>query len=337
MRHILFALLVFPLCMCAQPARIKPPTKPQATVPTRPTTGTLSITSIPSDAVIEINGEYMGTTPLTLKNRKAGTYRITFSAKGYETQTLSVTVIAGKTATCSATLPKSLQTFTVNGVSFRMIRVEGGTFQMGATSEQDSYADDEKPVHSVTLSSYYIGQTEVTQALWQAVMGSNPSRFSGSNLPVEKVSWEDCQTFITRLNQLTGQKFRLPTEAEWEYAARGGKNSKGYKYSGSNTLGDVAWYTDNSGSKTHPVATKQANELGLYDMSGNIWEWCQDWKGSYSSSSQTNPTGPSSGFDRVNRGGGWNDGARYCRASYRSNNAPSFRFFSLGLRLALSE
>ena len=207
---------------------------------------------------------------------------------------------------------------------------------MGATAEQGWEAyDDEKPVHSVTLSSYSIGQTEVTQALWTAVMGSNPSANKGDNLPVEKVSWNDCQTFITKLNQLTGQKFRLPTEAEWEYAARGGKLSKGYKYSGSNTLSYVAWYTGNSSYKTHPVATKRPNELGLYDMSGNVWEWCQDWYGSYSSSTQSNPTGPSSGSHRVHRGGSWLIDARHCRVSYRGSDTPSNTNFIFGFRLAL--
>ena len=232
----------------------------------------------------------------------------------------------------------SNQTFTVNGVSFDMIAVEGGTFTMGATAEQvsDAYSD-EKPTHQVTLSSYYIGKTEVTQELWQAVMGSNPSGFSGANLPVEKVSWEDCQIFIAILNELTGKYFRLPTEAEWEYAARGGNKSKGYKYSGSNTIDDVAWYSSNSSSKTHPVATKAPNELGIYDMSGNVLEWCSDWYSSsyYSSSSQYNPTGPASGSRRVYRGGSWGSSARLCRVSHRDYNGPSYRFYNLGLRLAL--
>ena len=232
----------------------------------------------------------------------------------------------------------SSQTFTVNGVSFDMIAVEGGTFTMGATAEQASDAySDEKPTHQVTLSSYYIGKTEVTQELWQAVMGSNPSGFSGANLPVEKVSWEDCQIFIAILNELTGKYFRLPTEAEWEYAARGGSKSQGYKYSGSNTVDDVAWYPSNSSSKTHPVATKAPNELGIYDMSGNVLERCSDWYSSsyYSSSSQYNPTGPASGSRRVYRGGSWGSSARLCRVSYRDYNGPSYRFYNLGLRLAL--
>ena len=210
---------------------------------------------------------------------------------------------------------------------------------MGATSEQGSDADnDEKPVHSVTLSDYYIGETEVTQELWQAVMGSNPSYYSDNpQRPVESVSWNDCQTFITKLNELTGKNFRLPTEAEWEYAARGGNKSKGYKYSGSNTIGDVAWYDGNSGSRTHDVKTKQANELGIYDMSGNVYEWCQDWYGNYSSNSQTNPTGPSSGSDRVLRGGCWYIIARYCRVSLRNPTSPDYRGRGSGFRLALSQ
>ena len=203
-------------------------------------------------------------------------------------------------------------TITANGVTFTMVAVQGGTFQMGATSEQGSDAwGDEKPAHRVTLSDYYIGQTEVTQALWQAVMGSNPSNWKGDNLPVEEVSWNDCQQFIEKLNQLTGKKFRLPTEAEWEYAARGGSKSRGYKYAGSNDIGSVAWYDGNSGSKTR-----------------------QDWYGSYSSGAQTNPTGPSSASRRVYRGGSWYGSARGCRVSNRGYN-PDLRDDVLGLRLAL--
>ena len=237
---------------------------------------------------------------------------------------------------------QSVETFTVNGVSFKMIQVQGGTFNMGAQSTNssgtnyDSEAyDNESPVHSVTLSTYCIGETEVTQALWTAVMGSNPSNFSGDNNPVESVSWNDVQTFITRLNDLTGRNFALPTEAEWEYAARGGNQSHGYKYSGSNTIGDVAWYSGNSSSQTHAVKTKAPNELGLYDMSGNVYEWCQDWYGSYSSGAQTNPTGPSSGSNRVRRGGGWFNDARLCRVSFRSHSSPAFSSDNLGFRLLL--
>ena len=169
-------------------------------------------------------------------------------------------------------------------------------------------------------------------------MGSNPSYYSGyPQRPVEQISWNDCQEFITKLNQLTGKNFRLPTEAEWEYAARGGNKSKGYKYSGSNSIGDVAWYINNNSSQTHVVKTKQANELGIYDMSGNVWEWCQDRYGSYSSSSQTNPTGPSSGSTRVFRGGSWYGSAKYCRVSYRLSSGPDYSIYFLGLRLSLSQ
>ena len=227
------------------------------------------------------------------------------------------------------------RTFTVNGVKFTMVPVEGGTFTMGATSEQGSDArDGEKPAHQVTLSDYYIGQTEVTQALWKAVMGSNPSDSKGDNLPVEQVSWDDCQVFIQKLNQLTGKQFRLPTEAEWEYAARGGRKSRGYKYAGGNDIGSVAWYNSNSRDETHTVATKQANELGVYDMSGNVWEWCSDWYDGYQSSSQSDPQRPSLGSCRVNRGGSCYCNAGDCRVSYRFFGTPDFRYNDLGLRLS---
>ena len=225
----------------------------------------------------------------------------------------------------------------LNKLINNMVYVAGGTFIMGGTSEQGSDAyDDEKPTHSVTLSSYYICKYEVTQALWRAVMGSNPSGFKGDNLPVENVNWDDCQTFINRLNSYTGRNFRLPTEAEWEFAARGGNCSRHYKYSGSNNIGDVAWYDGNS-NRTHPVGTKQANELGLYDMSGNVWEWCSDWYGSYSFYSQNDPTGPNSGSYRVLRGGSWSDLARFSRSSIRFYSSPGGRNNDIGLRLVLSQ
>lgn len=223
--------------------------------------------------------------------------------------------------------------YTVKGVSFVMVPVEGGTFKMGSTERGSD--ENESPVHNVTLNTFSIGQTEVTQELWTAVMGSNPSQWVGNKLPVEKVSWNDCQTFITKLSQLTGKTFRLPTEAEWEYAARGGNKSRGYKYSGSNTFDGVAWSYGNSNGKTHEVATKQANELGLYDMSGNVEEWCQDWYGSYSSTDQFNPTGAASGDYRVIRGGSWYYGAVDCRVSDRKGGTPSHRGSDNGLRLAL--
>ena len=339
--------------------------EPVKTAETKPATGSLSVNSNPSGATVLIDGKERGTTPVEVSNLTLGKHQLKVQMQGYEDLTQTVTVKEGQTSelilalsakpeepvpskvvqqtqsavsnaassTASSSSSASSQTITVNGISFKMVKVEGGTFQMGSN---DSDANsDEKPVHSVTLSDYYIGETEVTQALWTAVMGNNPSRWKGDNLPVEQVSWDDCRTFIGKLNSLTGKNFRLPTEAEWEFAARGGCKSNGYKYSGSNTLGNVAWYKDNSGSQTHPVKTKQANELGLYDMSGNVWEWCQDWKGSYSSGSQTNPKGPTTGSDRVYRGGSWYHYARGCRVSYRFNYAPDGRRHYLGLRLAL--
>ena len=224
-----------------------------------------------------------------------------------------------------------------DGISIDMVRVEAGTFIMGATPEIKDPYKDEKPAHQVTLTNdYYIGKYEVTQSLWKAVMESNPPYFKGDNLPVV-INWDACQEFLSKLNSITGKAFRLPTEAEWEYAARGGKKSRGYQYSGSNNISDVAWYTDNSGSETHAVGTKQANELGIYDMSGNVSEWCQDWYRRYNRSSLVNPTGATSGSIRVFRGGDWNDAAKDCRLSCRCDHTPGIRVISLGLRLVLSE
>ena len=223
--------------------------------------------------------------------------------------------------------------FTVNKVSFTMKHIGGGSFQMGNASN-DAYKD-EQPVHKVTVSSFYMGETEVTQALWQAVMGDNPSRFKGSNHPVENVSWNDCNEFIKKLNEITSHQFRLPTEAEWEYAARGGKKGHGYKYSGKNTIGSIAWYIDNSDNKTHTVKGKLPNELGLYDMCGNVWEWCSDWYDHYSGNSQIDPQGSYSGIYPILRGGCWNSNDWYCRVTNRSYNNPKFSGDGYGFRLAL--
>ena len=278
-------------------------------------------------------------TTYTDSNLSAGTYN-------YYVTAMYNNVESPPSNTVSATISSGGdQTFTVNGVSFTMKRVQGGTFWMGAQStnpngqnyDSEAYSD-ESPVHSVTVSTFYMGETEVTQALWQAVMGSNPSYFSGTNKPVEQVSWNMIvNEFIPALNALTGRNFRLPTEAEWEYAARGGNQGHGYKYAGSNTIGNVAWYSENSNNQTHPVATKSPNELGLYDMSGNVYEWCSDWYGNYSSGSQTNPPGPSSGSHRVLRGGGWNSSAGNCRVSNRYNSIPNFTYYFSGFRLCLPQ
>ncbi len=259
-------------------------------------------------------------------------------SSNYRTSLDGHSLDAGKQYTISSSFDESSinsLTFTVNGVSFTMVQVEGGTFMMGASDDDSDAFSNERPQHEVTLSSFAIGQTEVTQALWMAVMGENPSYFKGDDRPVEFVSWNDCQTFIQKLNELTGKNFRLPTEAEWEYAARGGNQSQGYKYAGSNNLGNVAWYIDNSGYTAQEVGTKLPNELGLYDMSGNVLEWCQDWYGDYSSTAQTNPQGPSTGSDRVLREGSWLNFARSCRVSHRFHDSPSYRSNNLGFRLAL--
>jgi formylglycine-generating enzyme required for sulfatase activity len=222
-----------------------------------------------------------------------------------------------------------------------MVFVQGGIFTMGCNYEQGSgCGSDEEPAHSVTLSSYRIGKYEVTQAQWQVVMGSNPSGFKGcDNCPVENVSWNDIQEFLRKLNGLTGQHYRLPTEAEWEYAARGGNRSKGYKYSGSNSLSSVAWYGNNSDSSTHPVGKKSPNELGLYDMSGNVWEWCSDFYGEhyYTFSPNNNPEGPSSGSFRVVRGGDWDYFAMRSRVANRDFMTPDYRINSFGFRVAVSQ
>ncbi len=260
--------------------------------------------------------------------------------------TAAAVVAAGGMGAGYAKSPPSVDSTikeTVNGYTFDMVRVDNGTFTMGCTSEQGSDCEtDESPSHSVTLSSYYIGKYEVTQELWKAVMGSLPSEFKGDSLPVERVSWNIIvNEFIPKLNKLTGRTYRLPTEAEWEYAARGGNKSGGHKYSGSNNIDDVAWYGyrkgGTSGETTNPVGTKSPNELGIYDMSGNVWEWVSDWYSdvAYSSTVQTDPTGPSSGSLRVLRGGSWFNGAMYCRVSNRNGCYPGFSFNDFGFRLVL--
>ncbi len=255
-------------------------------------------------------------------------------------------------------------TQTVKDVAFEMVYMEGGTFRMGGTEKQTGQADsDEYPVHEVTLTDYYIGKYEVTQRLWKAVMGSNPSTFQkGDDYPVESINWNDIQTFLRKLNQLTGRKYALPTEAQWEYAARSGSGRDKFvyawcgggaiafseetsgsadrveetKYSGSDNINEVAWYGVNSGDETHPVGTKQPNALGIYDMSGNVWEWCSDWYGLYSSGPQTNPTGSSSGFGRILRGGSYYDegsGTKEYRVSNRAASEPGKRYKNCGFRV----
>ena len=238
--------------------------------------------------------------------------------------------------------------FEVNGVKFNMIRVEGGTFRMGATEEMDDPYDWEKPAHEVRLSAYYMGEMEVTQALWQAVMGSSateqwektgklwPLRGVGDNYPMSFVSWDDCQEFLKRLNSKTGREFVLPTEAQWEYAARGGNRSRKTPYSGNQRIEEIAWFESNSSGQTHPVGLKRQNELGLFDMSGNVWEWCSDLYAGYTPS-QAKQNAHGEGFYRVRRGGGYSDQPNSCRTSCRGNSLPSFRSSYIGFRLVMND
>ena len=273
------------------------------------------------------------------------------TAKSAGSATITATTVdGGFSATCTVTVTEAPQTYDYienagKSLNMKMVYVEGGSFQMGATSEQGSDAEsNESPVHTVSLDSYYIAECEVTQAQWYKIMGTTISEQkskagysstygTGDNYPMYYVNWTEATEFCEKLSQLTGKTYVLPTEAQWEYAARGGKHNEGTKYSGSNTIGNVAWYYDNSSSTTHPVKQKSANALGLYDMSGNVYEWCSDWYGSYSSSAQTNPTGPSSGSSRVLRGGSWYSRASYCRVANRLNNAPSSRSSNYGFRV----
>lgn len=241
----------------------------------------------------------------------------------------------------------TIKTFNVAGVDIDMVKVDGGQFKMGATPEQGTKDPDpdEKNIHNVTISTFYLGKYEVTQKLWTAVMGNNPSVYTNDNAPVEMVSWEDCETFINKLNSISKLNFRMPTEAEWEFAARGGVKSKNYKYSGSNKLDEVGWYIeattdDEIEGEPHEVGLKKPNEIGIYDMSGNVWEWCQDWyRDQYEGDNLTDPlvTEPNNLRARCFRGGSWyGNSARYCRTANRSGNFPDYKSHVGGLRLAIN-
>jgi formylglycine-generating enzyme required for sulfatase activity len=256
-------------------------------------------------------------TLLTISNLAEGEHSVRI--EGEENLERTVSVLPGMNA--SVTLDKTMKS--IAGMP-EMVFVQGGTFQMGSNSGTSS----EKPVHQVTVSDFYIGKFEVTQKQWVAIMGSNPSYFKDcDDCPVEHVSWNDIQEFLQKLNAKTGQNYRLPSEAEWEYAARGGNKSKGYTYSGSNSFDDVAWVKSNSGSTTHPVGMKQPNELGIYDMSGNVWEWCNDWydKKYYQTGSSFNPKGPSIGTERSLRSGSFYYNENLCRTTFRYGNSPGSR------------
>ena len=295
-----------------------------------------SIGTDPIDAEVYLNDTLIGKTPIIDYPVKPGDYTLEVKKKSHEPYATTLKFEQGKplqlTQTLISTEPK---TFNASGVEFKMIRVVGGTFTMGATPEQTNSYPDEKPAHEVTLSSYYIGETEVTQALFEAVMGRNPSAATGDlNNPVESVMWDDCIEFVHRLNAITGGNFRLPTEAEWEYAARGGNKSAFTLYAGSNELSKVAWNYENSSRYPHPVKTLEPNELGIYDMSGNVWEWCSDYKGDYPLEAQTNPQGPALGSERIIRGGGFSDeDTRNYRTAVRNYNLPGGCLNYIGFRI----
>ena len=352
----------FRLCLGA------PVSAPESSLSVSPTSLSFGASASSKTVNVTANGDYTFSTSaswLTITQSTFHRAEIAGEAQSSDKTTLTVdasenTEDSERTATITLTLGSLTQTisvtqeaantltFTVTGngktVTFKMIKVDGGTFQMGRFGSDDV-------IHSVTLTKdYYMGESEVTQALWYAVTGQSPSypeyRWSstyglGDEYPSYNISYEDCQSFLSALNsklfsQLgSGEQFRFPTEAEWEFAAKGGNKSNGYIYSGSNTIDDVAWYSSNSSSTNHPVKTKAANELGLYDMTGNVREWCYDRHGSYSSSAQTDPTGPNSGGTRVIRGGSWDFPDSYCRVEGRLYDTPTRRNNNSGFRLAL--
>ena len=324
--------------------------------------GNLSVNFKPFGSDVYVDGVKVGQSPRVFNGVLVGNHNVEIRKSGYTTSRQTVTISEGQTASISGSLTSSTSsssantlsssgsslsgnTITIpvkNGINIEMVKVEAGSFEMGDAIPKEnsviSYLfgnkfehkrfNDKDAVHRVTLTNnYYIGKYEVTQALWQAVMGSNPSYFKGDDLPVEQVSWNDCQDFISKLNAMTGKRFRLPTEAEWEYAARGGNKSCGNLYSGSYNIDDVAWYHNNSGSKTHSVGTKHPNELGLYDMTGNVSEWCQD----------NEYPGGLSDLCKVDRGGNWDDNSSTCCSSWHNELITTLCSSCTGFRLALSE
>jgi formylglycine-generating enzyme required for sulfatase activity len=302
-------------------------------------TGTVKVAVTPFDATIELTGDagehYTYDGMHIFSDIPTGEYTLEVKAEGYATKNVILTLAENEV------LDKNIKLERGPGGDIDMVFVMGGIFTMGCTGEQSDCDDVEKPAHKVTVSNFYIGKYEVTQKQWREIMGNNPSKFKNcDNCPVERVSWNKVQKFILKLNQKTGKTYRLPTEAEWEYTARGGASTgsaRATQYAGSNNIDDVAWYLENSGGKTHPVGQKQPNELSIYDMSGNVREWCSDWYYSdyYDNSPRNNPKGPPSSSRRVNRGGSWKNSVKRCRVGYRFNYAPIDRYSSVGFRLVL--
>lgn len=308
--------------------------------------GSLSLETKPDNgATIKINDKEINqTTPFSNNMMPVGRYVITVSKVGFVDVTQEVLLTEGGNEKIVIEMPRDINykaetmAIKVGDISFDMVLVEGGAFTMGATKEQSGLGgSNEKPTHTVFLDDYYIGACEVTQELWEAVVGNNPSEFRDNNNPVENVSYNDCQKFIKKLNKISGLRFRLPTEAEWEYAARGGKKSNACRYSGSNYIESIAWYDANSKATTNPVGLKQSNEIGVFDMSGNVWEWCSDKYGIYVSEKQNNPIGPPKGTEYVLRGGSWNHSNNSCRVSVRLRHKANYKNNNIGLRLALDK
>lgn len=296
----------------------------------------LSIGTDPMDAEVYLNDSLIGKTPLLELPVQPGQYNVSVKMKDHmpfdTVMTFEQNSSVKLTKSLVSLLPKK---FIAKGVAFTMVRVVGGKFMMGATAEQTNPYDDEKPVHEVTLDSYYMAETEVTQELFEAVTGRNPSEFTGEiTNPVENVTWEECQEFVQRLSAMLGVNFRLPTEAEWEYAARGGHKAAKKLFAGSDDLNAVGWNKQNSKGYPHPVKQLQPNELGIYDMSGNVWEWCADYKTDYTPAPQDNPKGPEFGSERIMRGGSFSEeDPRNCRTAVRNYNTSGGCFNYLGFRI----
>lgn len=309
--------------------------------------GQITVNSDPEGAEVYLDGINVGFTPYFFEYIIPGTHKVSLRKVGYYDAESSVDIKLRENSIIDETMVKSCDIIrlperidiTTKNITFSLVKVVGGSYLMGATSEQSKARVDESPVHKVTLSDYYIGETEVTNALWAAIMGSNPSNssFNEPDMPVNNVSWHDCQKFINRLSSLTGLSFFLPTEAQWEFAARGGNKSRQYIYAGGNNPKDVSWYKKNSGDKIKRVKGKSPNELGLYDMSGNVWEWCSDWYAPYKNDTELDPIGPTSGSKRVNRGGAGGEHDRLIRVSCRDSDSPDRKSNALGMRLVMME
>lgn len=308
--------------------------------------GTVDVKTNPVGAEVFIDQISVGKTPLSFSKLIPGMHNITIKHEGFYDYESEIEVTEDKVCIIDESLAKSCDInrrgnridITTKGISFSMIKVEGGSFMMGGTSEQKKRNTDEFPVHRVTLSDYYIGETEVTNELWTAIMAQNPTiYFSDPKQPVNNVSWYDCQKFVNRLSSMTGIRFALPTEAQWEYAARGGKYSKQTIFSGSNDLEKVGWFKDNSKGRVKEVKKLSPNELGIYDMSGNVYEWCSDWYGLYTDEEASDPQGPDRGNSKVTRGSSSGEKDWLARVSYRSEHNPNEKFQGLGLRLVIIE